>query len=88
MWRACASSKVGQARDDSGVLEMRRVGWAGIYRAALRALPAHLRRKHGASMGALFAHELRQAHARGQVRGGLAAARAVGTLSREESTSG
>ena len=53
------------------------MGWARIYRVALRALPPDLRRKHGSAMEALFAHEVRQARERGRVRGGLAAARAV-----------
>lgn len=56
---------------------MKGTGWVRIYRLALRALPADLRRKHGAAMEALFARELEQARAGGSVRRAVAGLRAV-----------
>lgn len=46
------------------------MSWPRVYRVALRALPAGLRRKHGDAMQALFCRELERA----RVRGALACA--------------
>ena len=56
--------------------------WSSVYRVALEALPAELRRKHGPAMEDLFARELEQARGRGRLSGALAGAAGVWDVAR------